>query len=210
MAILCWAHVRELLDFRSELELVIVNSLPLCEGNFTREQTVLGHQVKTTIDYALVPKIADERIQRMQLLDKGGLDSDHKPITLTMAWSPMVLKKHQATPCTLRRHAKWRTHEMDEAGWQRYENACDRGMADWLAAFELKDESACDPQQIADALVSMVATIDPAAEAEVGKKQVGAMSRPFMGREVASLSRQRRNATGAEIDTRRCCARGAA
>ena len=63
---------------------------------------------------------------------------------------------------------------------------------------ELKDESACDPQQIADdALVSMVETIDRAAETEVGKKQVGAMSRPFMGREVASLSRQRRNAAQA-------------
>ena len=84
------------LSFASTNELTVVNSLDLCEGNFTRIQDRLRYNKegeitsrvdKTTIDYVLIHEKWRHKVNRLQILEKADLDSDHCPLLLSLAWT---------------------------------------------------------------------------------------------------------------------------
>ena len=185
---------RHLIDFCQEHSLTIVNSLAVCEGEFSREQVVLGSWVRTTIDYVLIMDHAEDVVRKLRLNDLEP-ESDHKKLTLELGWRPARVVKNKEAEKKHSLHTKWKIHEADEAKWQQYEDRCEEEMVQWVADFEARTAQDGSEQQVVDkGLKTIVEAFNVAASATVGKKRVGPSSKAFISREMADLLELRREA----------------
>ena len=191
---------RHLFSFCKENSLTIVNSMDICSGEFTRVQDViidgLARTNRTTIDYVLVPSLEESSVLAMQICDESDLDSDHRPVVVTLSWDRLNTTRLKTKPTT---HRKWKVHETRPAAWSAYEDMCERQFVPWIAAAEtIKEDSPPSQlqqkskQNLADALaITFRDGLEAAAEQGVGSKLVSKRSKPWVDRKLSSLFKLR-------------------
>jgi len=190
---------RQLFNFCMHHCLDIVNALPICTGEFTREQDVMleGSLVrrKTTIDYVLVPQHAPGSVHSMHIVDGSDLDSDHKPLLVELDWQ-RVIKNCAKAPDRCR--IRYKVNEMNQRDWSDYETLCDNHMVQWIAgAQSYKAAATCESASIpledqANTLTeTWFSALRAASVSGVGLKRVTGKTKPWFGKELASLYKLR-------------------
>ena len=187
---------KELLDFCAEEGLVLANALQCCVGQFSREQPVLRrgvvHVDKTTVDYVCVDAAVAGQVRSLRILEKGQLDSDHKPLLLVMegvtsAGSKVVPKP----PLKQRYKLAGRRGEV----YDGFEDACEPRMVGVLQAS--KQSALVSDQECVDAFAKAIEeALHTAAREHFGTKLVGLHSKPWFDREVKWVFDLKRRALG--------------
>jgi hypothetical protein len=189
-------RANRLLKFAAELGYAFVNSSDrLCTGEFTRSEVSGSGIVNTTIDYVLVPKVVmHSLVVGLDIDPKAGLDSDHRPLVLSVRWK-RKLGGILATPRTPL-HLKWRIFEADSHTWNQYENTLDGYMVHWVACAE-RVRFTCTTDEwrsehMANVLErSFMAHLKKVAVQCIGQKLVGSSSKPWFDQELRSLKKKR-------------------
>ena len=190
---------RQLFDFCKLNSLTIVNDMECCTGEYTRVEDVVVNGVtvtrRSTIDYTLVPTADKGMVVDLHIDDNSGLDSDHRPLLLKVAWERLLTErsKHVA-----KSHRSWKVHSMTPSTWNKYEDLCEEEMVPWIAvANEIRDGPPMPDAQASQMVANVLSDtflygLTSAAEHGVGSKQVSADSKPWVDAELSSLFKLRR------------------
>ena len=171
---------RVLAKFADLESLCILNSLDLCKGRFTRRQKVLRAGILTTdestIDYVLVDSYLVNRVKRMVILDDEGIDSDHKPIIVDVAWSPGKVTVSLTKPPPPKRIIKYQSCDSKVAA--AFENVVEPAMVEVYVG---------DHEDVDQKIEALTHALDTTAADHFGVKLVGVKSKGWFDKEVRYL-----------------------
>ena len=192
------------LSFASTNELTVINSLDLCEGNFTRIQDRLRYnkegEITSRVDktlyflysYVLIHEKWRHKVNRLQILEKADLDSDHCPLLLSLAWTGARIE-----PATSIQAAPLRKVIKVVGCPSRVANKFEHHLEPYMVkvAAKLACERAPASQEDIDRRVSALdLALQTAAQGHFGVKLVGKQSKPWYDAEVRRLFRLKKYA----------------
>lgn len=184
---------RQLLGFCSDRELVIVNALVhLCKGQFTRVQGL----EKSTIDYVLVPSVAESTVLSLEIVSDSGLRSDHRPLVAQTKWQAKGVGRSKRARRKAR-HFKWRALVCAKDK-EAFEACAEEELVRWAVDFESFAASVpvgMESEFASSAFAEWLVAFNKAASRGVGKKKVGGDSKPWVDRGLLMLWEERRQAT---------------
>jgi hypothetical protein len=174
---------RDLSKGCAEESMCIVNELDeLCHGEFTRVQDVVvegvKHTRKTTLDYVLVPLQQQGRVLDLVIDDKSGLDSDHRPVRVSVRWNHGPSRPVKMPPARVR----WRLSSMKPRDWSDFSRACETEMTPIAVAGNPADEELWSPWK---------RTLLATSTRVIGKKRVFPNSKPWFDSEARMLRAER-------------------
>ena len=112
------AEGAELLGFLAANNLTMLNSLPLCVGQFSRVEERGGRSQMSTIDYAIVPAEHVPIIQSMVIDESSPAGvSDHRALVLHVR----IVSQPRTAPVVSSDRRVWRVHHITEETLQHYE-----------------------------------------------------------------------------------------
>ena len=194
----------EVLQFCAEPEhcFTVVNSLQLCEGQFTTKRILKGKKVHTTIDYCLVPQEVQDKVSKLQLVEHSGLESDHYPLLLDLDWQHGGGGRGGRAPRADR--VRYKIHDMSDADWNEYEDVLEDTVVPVVSeALDDIEEMEADgmgiprvtKQEIGDKLCStLTEAVRIAASQAVGVKKQRADTKPWFDPEMRQVYQQCKSA----------------
>ena len=139
---------------------------------------------KTTLDYVIVPLQQQSRVLELVIDANSGLDSDHRPVRVSVRWNHGPAQAIKRSPA----RERWRLREMQPRDWDGFSRACGAAMTPMAVGNTSGD----------DLWGSWKQTLLATSTREIGKKRVYPNSKPWFDIECRAL-RKERLAAGAAV-----------